>query len=183
MRQRARSRFTLGIVELCLIFSLLGSLLAIAIPTFVRHVRTSKIREASQRLAQLYRLTRSYYSRAHWTGIRSQTHCIIASLGPLPAMPSVEPLPDPFVALPQAQKKMWFDLGFRPRNIRYRYSVHTSGPSQCAGGHTSPINMVLRAEGDLDGDGAYSLFERSIWIRPDGTWHPDPVLHIKDRTE
>ena len=183
MRQRGRSRFTLGIVELSLIFSVLGSLFAIAIPTFLRHVRGSKITEASQRLVELYRLTQAYYETPRWTGTRLQKHCIHPSIGPLPAVPSVEPVSNPFANLAWPQKKMWMDLGFRPTNIRYRYSIHATTASHCAGSFTSPINLILRAEGDLDGDKVYSLFERSIWIRPDGSWHADPILYVRDRTE
>jgi hypothetical protein len=42
---------------------------------------------------------------------------------------------------------------------------------------------VLRAEGDLDGDGARSLFERRINVDRDHELVPGDVLLIHDRVE
>jgi hypothetical protein len=43
--------------------------------------------------------------------------------------------------------------------------------------------LTLRAEGDLDGDGVYSTFERRAEVAARGVLLPDPVLHIDDRIE
>jgi hypothetical protein len=43
--------------------------------------------------------------------------------------------------------------------------------------------VTLRAEGDLDGDGIYSNFERRANVSSQGKLTPDPVLHIYDRIE
>ena len=45
------------------------------------------------------------------------------------------------------------------------------------------VLIVLRAEGDLDGDGLYSSFERRAKVLPGGKLQPDPVLHVQDRVE
>jgi type IV pilus assembly protein PilA len=59
-RRRATQGFT--VVELSLICAVLGVLLAVAVPAFVRAMRVSKVSEAQHELARLYRRAAVYYA-------------------------------------------------------------------------------------------------------------------------
>jgi hypothetical protein len=51
-------------------------------------------------------------------------------------------------------------------------------------GEPFPVpTLTLRAEGDLDGDGTFSRFERRAQLRARGQLEGERMLHIADRIE
>lgn len=59
---RGRARCGLTLVEVALFICLVGVLLAVSVPTFLRAIRTSKMAEAPHELARIYAATTAYYS-------------------------------------------------------------------------------------------------------------------------
>lgn len=176
--QCARRRAGLSLVEASTIVCVFGVLLAVAVPTVVRQVRASKTSEATEHLALLYRRSAAYFATPRAGG----THCLPAPAGPTPPKPSTE-AQDAVFAESKAGGASWKVLDFEPRYpVRYSYTFE---PVSSGCGLTSPPGtflLSLRAEGDLDGDGARSLVERRAAVR-DGELVPQGILYVRDRTE
>jgi type II secretory pathway pseudopilin PulG len=189
-RGRGRSHAGLTLVETATVVSVIGMVLAVALPTLQRTIRVSKVAEAPEQLESLYRASTAYYAEARArpaddpTSARhatAQRHCLPAAAGPTPETPSPTPRAVDFGADDVAGKDSWRALGFTPSMpLRYRYSF---APSSSGCDLPAGATLILRAEGDLDGDGVYSRFERRAQINADGTFTPEPVLHIEDRIE
>ncbi len=205
--RRSRTRTGLTLVETALIVSLVGVLLAIAVPTFVRTVQTSKVAEASSMLETLYRESAVYYatertppavsmiakaeaatppSPANHTPATTPAHvfCLPDPAGPAPAKPSPKAVSLDFQADTTPGVATWRALGFTTEEpIRFSYS-YLPAIAGCRIPSPAPVpSLLLRAEGDLDGDGVYSEFERTARITTPGELVPDPVLHVVDRVE
>ncbi len=125
-----------GLVSVCV----LGIIAAIAIPAFIGYVRQAKTAEAHSNLGTL--------------AIQVENYC--RDNGQLPRHAGPVPL-----TVPEAGKVMAYadfeadpgfrDLGFAPADpVYFRYQVISV-----------PDSVIIRAEGDLDGDGFTSLFERT----------------------
>ena len=171
--------FTL--LELALVLSLIGVTLAVMVPAFTREVRVSKLAEASETLQALHRAVASYYTTPRSTASGLRIECIPAPAGPTPAEPSPDPVRVDFQAAGTPGAATWRALGFQPpRPIRYRYTLSTEHPGCAADPGTSTV--LLRAEGDLDGDERYSRFERVLVAR-DGELAPSMPALVVDRTE
>ena len=170
-------------METTLLVSLAGALLAIAIPTFLRSVETSKMSEATTQLEELYRAAAAYYATDHDSDDATLRGCFAAHAGPTPAEPSVDPVQVDFTPDASPHGKVWSALGFEPTvPLRYRYSYVPASPG-CGSTRELPSPALrLRAEGDLDGDGDYSTFERRADV-VDGELTPDPILFVRDRIE
>jgi hypothetical protein len=178
------------LLETATVVSLIGMVLAVALPTLERTIRVSKVAEAPEQLESLYRAVAAYYAeprtrepddRASVRHASAERHCLPPPAGPTPETPSAEPLAVDFAAAEVAGKDSWSALGFAPAMpLRYRY---TFAPSSSGCDLPSGATLILRAEGDLDGDGVYSRFERRAQLNADGTITPEPVLHIQDRIE
>lgn len=164
--------------------SISGMVLAVAIPTFVRTLETSKAAEASQQLETLYRSAAAYYAIARPTTGPKLAYCVPAAAGPAPLVASPHPVPVDFAAPDTPGAATWQALEFAPKSpLRYRYSFLPRGPACLADEPEEPSTLILRAEGDLDGDGNLSRFERRAQLRAYGVLEPEPMLHITDRIE
>lgn len=176
----------LTLVEVTLIFCVVGIVLAVSIPTFINTVRTSKIAEASLQLNALYQATAAYYESGGDTSPRRrvQMRCLPVSAGPTPEKPSSSPIKVDFTAESVAGYDTWRALNFNPPEpICYRYTF-IAARSGC--GLDNPVEgplVTLRAEGDMDEDGEYSVFERSASVDKQGALVPEPILSVRDRTE
>lgn len=179
------ARAGLTLVEVALIVSILGVACAVAVPTFIRSVRTSKVAEATSELQRLQLSAAAYYAAPQPVGDGKRLRCLPLAAGPTPATPSVEPVAVQFAAPETSGAATWSALGFEPEGpVRYRYSF-LPALSGCA--LRSPLAsegpvLTLRAEGDLDGDGVLSRFERRSQDQ-DGELVPDPLLIMRDRIE
>ncbi|MEM9189963.1 MAG: hypothetical protein AAGF12_12345 [Myxococcota bacterium] len=182
--QRLRTQ-GLTLVEVAIGVCLIGLVLAVFIPTFLRELRTSKTAEASRELQALHDLTAAYYRRS----FRDQdgnriTRCLPGPAGPTPEKASAAPLDIDFASEGIEGAATWQALGYQPGSIRFRYSFlpQKDGCDLRGSDEGTPL-VTFRAEGDLDGDGKHSLFERSATPDEDGVLQPVDILHVLDRGE
>lgn len=161
-----------------------GILLASFVPTFVRELRHSKISEAPENLALLHRRAAAYFAAEYATGAGSVSHCLPPAAGPTPAEPSEEPVEVDWADEDLPGGATWRALGFAPeRPVRFAYTFE---PTSVGCGLRTPAGTYLvtfRAEGDLDGDGERSLFERRAAVDAEGRLVPIGILYVRDRTE
>ena len=176
------SGFTL--LEAALVLSVTGMVLAVAVPTFVQSLETSKAAEASQQLATLFQNSAAYFAVARPTSDGKTAYCLPAVAGPAPLLPSPSPVVVDFGAPDTPGADTWRALEFSPKvPLRYRYTFLPRGPA-CMVGEPFPVpTLTLRAEGDLDGDGTFSRFERRARLRALGVMDGERMLHIADRIE
>lgn len=146
-------------IVLVIVVFILGVLAAIAIPSFVNYMRRAKATEAETNVDFLGRSVVSAY----------------AEQGALPA-----PLPP--TPAPACQRRMWppdaapgwEQFMFHPVDpLYYSYSIE---PMPGTNG------VWVRAIGDLDCDGIYSRFERSVIVGPSGGADLGPLI-VTDETE
>lgn len=180
----ARSLEGLTLVEACALTCVSGVVLAVSVPTFSRHLRTSKSAEAAEQLAALHRAAAAYYVRRHEDADgRHHDRCLPEAGGPAPAEPSASPQSVDFAATTTPGAATWQALGFSPAEpTRYRYSVLPveTGCGVVARGDAHVIDLV--AEGDLDDDQVLSRFERRATTQ-DGELVPAGVLVVTQRNE
>ena len=147
-RARRASR-GLSAVEVAIILSLAGSVLAVAIPAFVRELHASKFAEPTLGLTRLGEASIAYAS-ARATGAESFP-------GNAPLSPPVVPRGTLEIDPPGTwDAPTWKALDFHP--------VGEGVPHAFAFGYeTTPgvgvIRFTAHAHGDLDGDGQTSTFE------------------------
>lgn len=184
-RPRRERRAGLTLVETALLVCLVGVLLAVFVPTFVAHLRTSKIAEAAEQLETLHLSTVAYYGARHRAdGDRTRTRCLPGEAGPAPAEPATEPVSLDFASERTAGAATWRALGFQPvEPVRYRYTFVPAAAGCDLTAEVSATLVTLRAEGDLDGDGDMSTFERRAGLDQDGELVAVGILHVQDRTE
>jgi type II secretory pathway pseudopilin PulG len=152
----------LSLIEAGLVLCIVGVLLAVFVPTFVRRVRMNKISEASELLQDMSERATAYYATSWADGKR---FCLPQSAGPTPATPSVDSAIIDFTAEKHAGHQSWEALGFQPdRPVRYSYSYVPSDHGCNLVGDQASRSVSFRAEGDLDGDGVRSVFERRATI-------------------
>lgn len=175
--------FTL--VEISLVLSVVGVLLAVAVPAFVRALRVSKIAEAHEELARIHEHAARYYATPQVIDGRKHLRCLPEPAGPSPPAASVEPKLVDFSAAETAGSSTWRALDYEPQGpLRFRYSFIPAAPGCGKAGDLEPgiPLLTLRAEGDLDGDGQLSRFERTARER-DGELVLDELVSITDRIE
>jgi type II secretory pathway pseudopilin PulG len=180
----AVGREGLTLVEACALTCVGGVVLAVAVPTFSRQLRTSKTAEAAEQLATLHRAAAAYYAQRHENADgRRRDHCLPEAAGPAPAEPTASPRQVDFAATSTPGSATWRALGFAPAEpTRFRYSV-VPVETGCGVVSTGDAHVVgLVAEGDLDGDHVLSRFERRATTR-DGELVPAGVLVVTQRNE
>ncbi len=171
--------------EAAAIVCIVGAALAVFIPTFLRELRTSKTSEAAEHLELLYQRSAAYFAaRRHEGDGPTQTQCLPATAGPTPRTPTEDPEEVDFQSDETPGHETWKALDFEPR-IPIRYS-YTFEPTASGCGLRSPDGtylLTLRAEGDLDGDGERSTFERRARANDQGELEPSDILYVRDRAE
>ena len=176
----ARGRPSLSLVEAALLLGLLAVVLVVFVPTFLRSVRTNKISEAAELLQVLSHRTAAYYDTTWPGGARG---CLPPAAGPTPELPGMESNEVDFFAPEATGHASWEALGFQPeRPIRfsYRYTPERHGCE--LGDATLPTVVVFQAQGDLDGDGVRSSFERRASVDAKGFTSAEALM-VQHRTE
>lgn len=185
-RRRPRSRLAgLTVVEAAAVVCVVGIVLAVFIPTFVRELRTSKTSEAAEHLELLYRRSAAYFVTPFpHDGAPASMHCLPPTAGPTPRAPTADPQPVDFTSEDTPGHLTWAALAFQPSiDVRYSYSFE---PAAAGCGLRSPEGtylLTLRAEGDLDEDGERSVFERRVAASAEGELEPFGILYVRDRAE
>jgi hypothetical protein len=173
----------LSLVEVTLLISLAGVLLAVFVPAFLDALRTSKVSEAPFELARIHAAAAAYYATPQSTPSGKRIACLPQSAGPTPALPSAEPVAVDFAASDTPGAGTWQALGYQPAGaIRYRYTLQTGSPGCGIDRPSTEAAIDLRAEGDLDADGALSTFERAARA-VDAELVLQPMLRVHDRIE
>ncbi|UJR80537.1 Hypothetical protein I5071_25840 [Sandaracinus amylolyticus] len=172
-------------MQVAAVVFVVGSLLAAFVPTYIRQLRLSKISEASEHLALMHMRAAAYFAADHETERGTARHCLPGAAGPTPATPSVEPVEVAWNDASTIDGATWSALGFAPdRPVRFSYAfepaTHGCGLRSAEGTYL----VTFRANGDLDGDGVRSVFERRAAADPrTGELVPIGILYTRDRVE
>lgn len=177
----SRGRPTLSLLEAALLLCILGTVVVVFVPTFMDRVRTNKITEASELLQELSDRTAAYYGTS-WDG--GFERCLPAAAGPTPVEPTIDPEIVDFASPSSVGHGSWQALGFQPDHaIRYSYRYVPSEAGCDLGGEGKDGPVAFGAEGDLEGDGVRSRFERQAIPTLDGMLRPVEGLHVHQRVE
>jgi hypothetical protein len=171
-------------VEAAAIVCVVGVVLAVFIPAFVRELRVSKTSEASEHLELLYQRSAAYFVARRTIDGATERSCLPPIAGPTPRAPTEDPEEVDFHAESTPGHATWRALEFQPR-IPTRYA-YTFEPTASGCGLVSPAStylLTIRAEGDLDSDGERSVFERRARANEEGMLEPSGILFVRDRTE
>lgn len=166
-------------------FFLVGSILAVAIPTFLREVRLSKTAEASEMLQQMHLGASAYFaSRQEVDGVERR-RCLPERAGPTPERPRMEARRVDFFDDAVEDAPTWRVLSLRSeRPLRFAYRFQ---PTRAGCDLRSPENtyvVTYAAEGDLDGDGVRSLYERrDATSSTEDVLVPVGILYVRERME
>lgn len=154
--------FTL--VEILIAVTILGILAAVAIPSFIKHVRRGKTSEALMSLARIYDGAVAYYEAEHSDRngrVLRKEFPRHSGCNPPAGMdccirvPEEVPRGKPVRTTEQewGRSLCWRALNFSisdPQYYQYQYRKQ---------GFEKDSNFTARARGDLNGDGIYSTFE------------------------
>jgi len=139
-----------------IVVAITGILAAVAIPSFIKYVRRSQTTEAAMSLRRMYDGAVSYFvgehSDANGTILARQ---FPGSVGPTPATPPAATR----VVVPPAQWGVpeWNALDFSVNDPqRYSYTFTSAGLDTNA-------SATMMAQGDLNGNGVFSLFQRNCF--------------------
>lgn len=173
----------MSLLETAFAVSIVGSLLAVLIPTFVRRVSLSKTSEATRVLAELHHRTAAYFDGVHAEGGVARRWCLPAEAGPTPRFPSRDRVTFDFQAEDVPGHETWTALGFQPGPIRFRYSLVPE--AEGCGIRRPPHAPVVTftAEGDLDVDGQLSTYERAASVDAEGRLVPEGALRVQSPVE
>lgn len=156
-------------VELAIATALGGSVLAVAVPAFVRDLHASRLVEPVDSLNRLGALALAYGD--------ANGHFPEAA----PLTPAVPPRGKKEADPPGTwDTPTWKALGFRPvaEGVphAYAFAFETSPRDAMA-------SFVAHARGDLDGDGVTSLFEVRGMLRPGEKAALVPGMHVEAELE
>ncbi len=161
-----------------------GSLLAAFFPTFVRELRLSKVSEASRELQRIHLSASAYFATPHLVDGEMLRRCLPEPAGPTPAEPTVDARDADFAA-EGVERDGWRAMGFEIADpIRYSYTMTPASTGCDLRSPSGTYLLTYRAEGDLDGDGERSLFERRDHaLEDEDILEPTGILFVRDRTE
>lgn len=194
--RRTRVEGALSLIEGSLVVGLIGTFLAVFIPTFFREIHTSKVAEATEMMDVIAESAAAYYNTSHETGRGSRRRCLPSAAGPTPPLPSEDPVPVDFAlapTLPEPEEESaepeesgietWLAIGMSTeRELRFSYTFTPSRAGCGVMAQEGESLFVIRANGDLDGDGEHSTFEQGYRVRR-GNVEAFGVLHVNDRVE
>lgn len=182
-RRRRRGQAGITVVEASLLIAIAGVLLAVVIPTFMQKVQVSRISEAGEQLDQMYIGILAYHGSLQHLDAGPRMGCFPPPAGPTPAVPTAAGLELDFFEEGVPGAATWRALEFNPEGVvRYSYTFLPAQEGCEVPDPAPPVIVRWRAEGDLDGDGELSTFERSASLDGDQLL-PEPLLLVQRRTE
>jgi len=182
--KKAKRGFTL--IELMIVVAILGILAAVAIPAFINYMRRAKTSEATINVDRIFEGGVTYFEAEHVErGVSGSIlqHCMPTGTGWTPsASASSEKFLSSSVVAEFATNESWKALDFSMGdNFYYQYEYYTTASG---GGPASSGDLFYaRARGDLDGDGACSLFERAAQVTQSGTIQGSSGIYKMDPLE
>jgi prepilin-type N-terminal cleavage/methylation domain-containing protein len=146
-----RRGFTL--IELMIVVAIIAILASVAVPAFIRYVRRSQTIEPIMNLRKMYDASVAYFVAEHSDAVGNTiAQQFPGSTGWTPAAPPAGTKMAPMPALWTTPE--WQSLNFSVDDaIRYAYNNVSSGTDSSA-------KAAMMAEGDLNGNGVFSLFQR-----------------------
>ena len=152
-------------IELALAVALLGSVLAVAIPTFAREIHASRFVEPTDGLKRI------------GAGALSYAEANLQFPDSAPLTPSAPPRGTKEADPPEIwDTPTWYALAFcpAPEGVPHAYAFEFESSS---GG------FVARARGDLDGDGILSTFEIRGVAPPGEAARVEPGMYVEAELE
>lgn len=142
-------------VEGAIAFAIVGSLSAIIVPSCIRSVRTSRTAEATDNIDRIARAAVAVLNEKK-------------ALAPAPLTPAIVPRGSAAADPPGTwEQPSWQALGFSLEDAHwYAYRLDVDDKT---------VRVV--AQGDLDGDGVLSTYERKI-VRDGTAWVLTPALVV-----
>lgn len=169
MKNKALARYGFTLIEMMIVVAILGILAAIAIPAFSNYMRRAKTAEATLMIDRMWEGAHRYFEEEHVArGVITRTfnHTLPPSAGPTPLITSISE--KKLVAstyLPSfTSNPSWNALDFSMAdNFYYSYDFQscTIVDRECQ----VDSLVYCRAQGDLDADKTYSLFERAGQVK------------------
>ncbi len=171
-----KKRYGFTLLELMTVVAVMGILAAVAIPAFVAYIQKAKTSEATSNIQKIYSGAVVYYDSEHVRKgmganviVRRRLPCECGSSGWCPAAaPSPKRFQAPapcFYAKTCPGGRTWEALDFSIADHHF-YHYQFVCTASVESPDPAPNSFRAQAEGDLDGDGNRSLFERTGFVGP-----------------